>query len=82
MISVVIFLLVIIAITMRLILCATRGGGASYITQDKAIALAKEKDASLIFLYVVVLQFLDMIEPQSLWMSKTKSTIWLRNVQN
>jgi nucleotide-binding universal stress UspA family protein len=41
-------------------LCATRGGEAGYRTQDKAIALAKEKDASLLFLYVIDLQFLDM----------------------
>ena len=45
---------------MTTILCATRGGEAGYRTQDKAIALAKEKDASLLFLYVIDLQFLDM----------------------
>jgi len=42
------------------ILCATRGGEASYRTQDKAIALAKERDDELIFLYVVDLGFLNM----------------------
>jgi nucleotide-binding universal stress UspA family protein len=45
---------------MTTILCATRGGEASYRTQDKAIALAKEKNADLLFLYVIDLQFLDM----------------------
>ncbi|MFQ5886237.1 MAG: universal stress protein, partial [Anaerolineae bacterium] len=42
------------------ILCATRGGEASYRTQDKAIALAKERGDELIFLYVVDLGFLNM----------------------
>jgi len=46
---------------MTTILCATRGGEAGYRTQDHAIALAKEKDAELLFLYVIDLQFLDMI---------------------
>ncbi len=41
------------------ILCATRGGEASYRTQDKAIALAKERGDTLLFLYVVDLHFLD-----------------------
>jgi nucleotide-binding universal stress UspA family protein len=41
------------------ILCATRGGEASYRTQDAAIALAKERDDTLLFLYVVDLRFLD-----------------------
>lgn len=41
------------------ILCATRGGEASYQTQDKAIALAKERGDTLLFLYVVDLHFLD-----------------------
>jgi nucleotide-binding universal stress UspA family protein len=41
------------------ILCATRGGEASYRTQDAAIALAKERGDELYFLYVVDLQFLD-----------------------
>jgi nucleotide-binding universal stress UspA family protein len=41
------------------ILCATRGGEASYRTQDKAIALAKERGDKLLFLYVVDLHFLD-----------------------
>jgi nucleotide-binding universal stress UspA family protein len=41
------------------ILCATRGGEASYRTQDAAIALAKERDDTLLFLYVVDLHFLD-----------------------
>jgi nucleotide-binding universal stress UspA family protein len=41
------------------ILCATRGGEASYRTQDKAIALAKERGDTLFFLYVADLHFLD-----------------------
>jgi len=41
-------------------LCATRGGEASYRTQEKAIALAKERGDELIFLYVVDLGFLNM----------------------
>jgi nucleotide-binding universal stress UspA family protein len=41
------------------ILCATRGGEASYRTQDKAIALAKKRGHTLLFLYVVDLHFLD-----------------------
>jgi hypothetical protein len=41
------------------ILCATRGGEASYRTQDAAIALAKEQGYALVFLYVVDLRFLD-----------------------
>jgi nucleotide-binding universal stress UspA family protein len=41
------------------ILCATRGGEASYRAQDAAIALAKEQDDSLVFLYVIDTHFLD-----------------------
>jgi nucleotide-binding universal stress UspA family protein len=41
------------------ILCATRGGEESYRTQDAAIALAKERGDTLLFLYVVDLHFLD-----------------------
>jgi len=41
------------------ILCATRGGEASYRTPDAAIALAKERGDTLLFLYVVDLHFLD-----------------------
>jgi nucleotide-binding universal stress UspA family protein len=44
---------------MGIILCATRGGEASYRTQDAAIALAKDQGDELCFLYVVNLQFLD-----------------------
>jgi len=40
------------------ILCATRGGVA-YRTQDAAIALAKARGDTLLFLYVVDLHFLD-----------------------
>jgi nucleotide-binding universal stress UspA family protein len=41
------------------ILCATRGGEASRRTQDRAIALAKERGDELVFLYVVDIHFLD-----------------------
>ena len=41
------------------ILCATRGGEASYITQDKVIALAKQRGDELLFLFVVDTHFLD-----------------------
>jgi nucleotide-binding universal stress UspA family protein len=44
------------------ILCATRGGEASYRTQDVAIALAQEHHAELIFLFVVDMGFLDKTE--------------------
>jgi len=44
---------------MSIILCATRGGEASYRTQDKAIEIAKELGNTLAFLYVVDLHFLD-----------------------
>jgi nucleotide-binding universal stress UspA family protein len=41
------------------ILCATRGGEASYPAQDAAITLAKEQGDELIFLYVVDISFLN-----------------------
>jgi nucleotide-binding universal stress UspA family protein len=41
------------------ILCATRGGEDSYRTQDAAIALARERGDTLVFLYVVDVRFLD-----------------------
>jgi nucleotide-binding universal stress UspA family protein len=41
------------------ILCATRGGEASYRTQDAAIALSKERGVELVFLYVADYHFLD-----------------------
>ena len=41
------------------LLCATRGGRASYRTQDAAIALAKEQGDELLFLFTVTLDFLD-----------------------
>ena len=44
---------------MGTILCAIRGGEESYGTQDAAIALAKQRDDSLVFLYVVDVNFLD-----------------------
>lgn len=44
---------------MGMILCATRGGEASFRTQNAAIALAKERGDKVAFLYVVDLNFLD-----------------------
>ena len=44
------------------ILCATRGGEASYRTQDAVIALAKEQDDALVFLYVVDTEFINKTE--------------------
>ncbi len=41
------------------ILCATRGGEASYRTQDAAIALSKERGDELVFFYVADYHFLD-----------------------
>jgi len=46
---------------MTTILCATRGGEASYPNQDFAIALAKERNADLLFIYVTDVQFLDRL---------------------
>lgn len=47
---------------MGTILCATRGGEASYRAQDAAVALAEEQDKLLVFLYVVDTHFLDRTE--------------------
>jgi len=44
---------------MGIILCATRGGEASYPTQDAVITLAKEQGDELVFLYVVDISFLN-----------------------
>jgi nucleotide-binding universal stress UspA family protein len=46
------------------ILCATRGGEASHVTQDAAIALAREHRSTLIFLYVADVRFLDKTAAQ------------------
>lgn len=43
---------------MATILCPTRGGEASYPTQDRAIRLARDRGAELIFLYVTDVRFL------------------------
>ena len=34
------------------ILCPTRGGQASYPNQDLAIAIAKEREVEILFLYI------------------------------
>jgi nucleotide-binding universal stress UspA family protein len=43
------------------ILCATRGGEDSQHTQQAAIALAKERDDELVFIYVADTSFLSQI---------------------
>ncbi len=45
---------------MKKILCATRGGEASRRTQDAVIAMAKEAGATVLFLYVVDVEFLKL----------------------
>jgi nucleotide-binding universal stress UspA family protein len=45
---------------MKKILCATRGGEASQRTQDAVIAMAKEEGATILFLYVVDVEFLKL----------------------
>jgi len=44
---------------MQVILCATRGGEASTRTQERAIALARERGARLVFVFAVDTSFLD-----------------------
>jgi nucleotide-binding universal stress UspA family protein len=44
------------------ILCPTRGGEGSYRTQDAAIAMARQRNDELVFLYVVDLDFLSKTE--------------------
>jgi nucleotide-binding universal stress UspA family protein len=43
---------------MKKILCATRGGEASRKTQDAVIAMAQKEGATIVFLYVVDVEFL------------------------
>ena len=45
---------------MKRILCATRGGDASRRTQDLVIAMAIEEEASILFLYIVDVEFLKL----------------------
>ncbi len=46
---------------MTTILRPTRGGEASYPNQDRAITIAKERDADLLLLYVANVHFLDHV---------------------
>jgi nucleotide-binding universal stress UspA family protein len=46
---------------MTAILFPTRGGEASYPNQDRAIALAKEREARLIFMYVADVRFMTLM---------------------
>ncbi len=43
---------------MGTILCATRGGEASYRTQDRAIEIARERGDKLLFIFVSDINFL------------------------
>jgi hypothetical protein len=45
---------------MKKILCPTRGGEASRKTQDAVIAMAKETGASVLFLFIVDVEFLKL----------------------
>ena len=47
---------------MRPIVCATRGGEVSRRTQERAVALAKERGAELIFLCVVDPSFAGLVD--------------------
>lgn len=44
---------------MDVILCATRGGEASLKTQQRAIEIAKERGARLVFIFVADMHFLE-----------------------
>jgi nucleotide-binding universal stress UspA family protein len=44
---------------MTTILCPTRGGENSYRTQQRAIAIAQERDALLLYLFVADVEFLN-----------------------
>ena len=46
---------------MTTILRPTRGGEGSYANQERAVALAKERDADLLLLYVSNVHFLDRV---------------------
>lgn len=46
---------------METVLCPTRGGEASILNQQRAIAIAKERGARLIFLHISNVQFLNMV---------------------
>jgi len=46
---------------MKTVLYPTRGGQSSYTNQDAVIALAKEWNAKLIFLYISNVQFLEKL---------------------
>ncbi len=51
---------------MPTILSPTRGGESSVLNQDRAIALAKERNAELIFLYVSDVQFENELPQETL----------------
>jgi nucleotide-binding universal stress UspA family protein len=44
----------------KMILCPTRGGKGSYPNQDRAIAIAKERGADVMFLYITNVEFLGL----------------------
>lgn len=43
------------------ILVPTRGGESSYPNQDKAIEIAKQKGADILFLYITNIEFLEKV---------------------
>ena len=45
----------------HVVLCATRGGPASYPNQDAAIALAKARGQDIVFINVTNMKFLDKV---------------------
>lgn len=44
----------------KIILCPTRGGEGSYPNQDRAIAIARERGAEVMFLYITNVEFLGL----------------------
>ena len=44
----------------KIILCPTRGGKDSFPNQDRAIAIAKERGAEVLFLYITNVEFLGL----------------------
>ena len=44
----------------NIILCPTHGGKGSYPNQDRAITIAKERGAEVLFLYITNVQFLGL----------------------
>jgi hypothetical protein len=58
-----------------MILCPTRGGKGSYPNQDRAIAIAKERGAEILFLYITNVEFLGLTAAPKL-IDKWASLCW------